>query len=184
MSFKKQTDLNVFTFCTILKKHRLKGGSRLHQHLLCSIVLVTTIWVHIIGVDNSKPIYKTEFSPFSLSVLFLDGLGKGIHCWFWGDSSPVLKNLKFLWIPLALLRLFIFPQIQNKYFSRVYSKFALSLVEAFAYSEWWMGRDSHGWYKFKNISHLYLISFSRGWDEDLSRTWLWIFSMEGRPVLL
>ena len=123
MSYNKQTDLNFITFCTILKKHQLKSGSRLHQHLLCSIVLVTTIWVHIIGVDNLKPIYKTEFSPFGLSVLFLDGLGKGIHCWFWGDSSPVLKSLKFLWIPLALLRLFIFPQIKNKYFSRVYSKF-------------------------------------------------------------
>merc|ERR1712240_526433 len=34
----------------------------------------------------------------------------------------------FLSIPLALLRLFIFLQIQNKYFSRVYSKFVLSLV--------------------------------------------------------
>ena len=116
MSYKKQTDLNVITFCTILKKHQLKSGSRLHQHLLCSIVLVTTIWVHIIGVDNSKPIYKTEFSPFGLSVLFLDGLGKGIHHWFWGDSSPVLKNLKFLWIPLALLRLFIFLKFKINIF--------------------------------------------------------------------
>ena len=71
---------------------------------------------------------QSEFSPFGLSVLFLDGLGKGIHRWFWGDSSPVLKSLKFLWIPLSLLRLFIFSQISNKYFSRVYSKFVLSLV--------------------------------------------------------
>ena len=63
VSFKKQTDLNVFTFCTILKKHRLKGGSRLHQHLLCSTVLVTTIWVHVIGLDNSKPIYKVSSHP-------------------------------------------------------------------------------------------------------------------------
>ena len=95
VSFKKQTDLNVFTFCTILKKHRLKGGSRLHQHLLCSTVLVTTIWVHVIGLDNSKPIYKVSSHPLvylSWSLMVLGGYTSLI----WGNGSSVLKKSEVL----------------------------------------------------------------------------------------
>ena len=52
MSYKKGTDLGVYTFTLnqILKKYQLKGGSRLHKHHLCSIVLVTIIWVHIVVI--------------------------------------------------------------------------------------------------------------------------------------
>ena len=110
VSFKKQTDLNVFMFCTILKKHRLKGGSRLHQHLLCSIVLVPTIWVHVIDL---KPIYKVSSHPFVLSILVLDGSGGGIHRWIGGMAPLFWKVLKFLWNPLTLLRLFFFPKFQK-----------------------------------------------------------------------
>ena len=108
MSYKKQTDLNVVTFCTILKKHQLKSGSRLHQHLLCSIVLVPTIWVHVIDL---KPIYKVSSHPFVLSVLVLDGFGGGgVHRRIGGIASLFWKVLKFLWNPLTLLRLFFFPK--------------------------------------------------------------------------
>ena len=101
-----------------------------------------------------------------------------------------------MWNLLTFLRLSFFPKFKNKYFSRVYSKFVLSLVYLF-----FLGilavdlvREMFEWGKIptdvansKTLATFISISFSRGWDEDLSRTWPWIvyiLSMEDRPVLL
>ena len=84
MSYKKQTDFNVFTFCTILKKHWLKGGSRLHQHLLCYI-LWYQLFQCVLGIKSN---YEVSSHPFVLAVLVLDGFGGGVHRWI-GGMAPL-----------------------------------------------------------------------------------------------
>ena len=69
----------------------------------------------------------------------------------WGDDFPVLKTLKFFVEWADFSEAFLFPSnLQIKYFSRVYSKFVLSLVCLFFLGiladrpgDVRMGKDSH-----------------------------------------
>ena len=67
--------------------------------------------------------------PFVLSVLVLDAFGGAVHRWIGGMASLFRKSLKFFVESAEFSEAFLFPlKLQIKYFSRVYSKFVLSLV--------------------------------------------------------